>query len=94
MNPYRCRLQLSIYRLALERAFGRTVGDCQAYFVQHAEEKGLMRIDPFTAAEVRRVIQVAERIAAQDLAVLAFWRQLPIWRRNWVLPSKRFAEGM
>ena len=66
----RYRLQLSIYRLALERAFKREVGECYAYFVQHPERKGLVRIDTLSAEETEtRILKVAERIAARDFKI-------------------------
>ena len=70
VSPDRYRLQLSIYRLALERAFGRTVGDCYAYFVQHTEDKGLVQVKPLNSERTEaRVIEVAERVARRDFEV-------------------------
>lgn len=70
VKPERYRLQLSIYQLALERAFGRKVHEAYAYFVQHAEKKGLVRIDTLDAeATEAKVLEVAQRIAARDFEI-------------------------
>jgi ATP-dependent helicase/nuclease subunit A len=70
VKPERYRLQLSIYKLALERAFGRRVHEAYAYFVQHPEKKGLVQIDTLEAeATESKVLEVAQRIAARDFEV-------------------------
>lgn len=81
VEPERYGLQLSIYRLAVERVLGRTVSGCFAYFIRYPEAAGLVEVQTLSAAETEaRLFAVAARLAARDFALAGSPNRDTCWR--------------
>lgn len=96
VEPERYSLQLSIYKLAVERVLGRRASSCSAYFVRFPEAAGLASVPVLTAEETeRRIMEVAQRIATRDFALRDHPGKETCWRcpfggREGFCPERRF----
>lgn len=95
VEPERYALQLSIYKLAVERVLERRVSSCSAYFVRFPESAGLVNVPVLTAAATEaRIMEVAQRIARRDFSMgehpgtETCWR-CPFGGREGFCPKKR-----
>lgn len=81
VEPDRYQLQLSIYKLALERVFQREVSHCWAYFVRHPETTGLVQVDTLSASETEeRLFDAGARIAERSFELAAAPVRETCWR--------------
>lgn len=98
VEPERYELQLSIYRLAMERVFDRRVACSQAYFVRYPESAGLREVETLDPAETEaKVLSVAERIAGRDFSLQEAPEPSTCWRcpfggREGFCPEKRLSD--
>lgn len=64
VEPERYQLQLSIYRLAVERVLGRQVSACYAYFVRYPQAAGLAEVPALSNGDTeRRLFDVARHLS-------------------------------
>jgi len=94
----RYRLQLSVYRLALERALGRVVRSTRVFFVNHPVSQCLHEVEPLSLDATRAtILDVAAKIRARDFAIRSHPGHEECWRcpfggRDGPCPDKRLAE--